>query len=64
MEYVGAERDGDEALIKHGVFFEAAFGTMGRAAVEADHTLIWLTTCEAEAALSNRSHAWAVRRVS
>jgi hypothetical protein len=47
--------------MKHGVFFLAAFGAISQAAVEADHTLVWLTPAEAETALSNRSHAWAVR---
>jgi len=63
VEYVGAGPDGDHGLIKHGVFFAAAFGAISRAAVEADHMLVWLRPADAETALSNRSHAWAVRRV-
>jgi 8-oxo-dGTP diphosphatase len=61
MDYLGATPDGD-GLVKQGVFFEAAFGAISGAPIEADHTLIWLTPTEAESVLSNRSHAWAVRR--
>jgi 8-oxo-dGTP diphosphatase len=63
VEYISSGQDGD-GLIKQGVFFEAAFGAISQVAVEADHTLIWLTPTEAEAILSNRSHAWAVRHLS
>ena len=60
MDYVSAGLDGD--FVKHGVFFVAGFGTVSCAAVETDHTVVWLSSAEAEVALSNRSHAWAVQR--
>ena len=61
VEYVLSEREG-RGFAKQGTFFEAVFVGLSLNPSEMDHQVIWLSPAEAELTLTNRSHAWAVRR--